>query len=147
MRRTLSSLAGIALGLALLTSLSRAAAAPFVVVVNPCTHASRLRRHDIERIYRRAMRFWPDGSRIYPVNLPFESPLRQAFHRIVLRATADSLATFWNRQYFQGVLPPPVLRSPEAIQAYVAATCGAIGYLPPALADESLVVVWRSPDE
>ncbi|MFQ5503322.1 MAG: hypothetical protein ACE5F1_00825 [Planctomycetota bacterium] len=38
--------------------------------------------------------------------------------------------TFWNRRYFNGVLPPPVLKSPQAIRAYVAKTSGAIGYIP-----------------
>ncbi len=147
MGRPLTSFVALALGLALLSGQARADPPPFVVVVNPCTHLARLSRHEIVRIYRRATRFWSDGSRVYPVNLPFENPLRQAFHRLVLRASADSLATFWNRQYFQGVLPPPVLRSPEAIQAYVAATCGAVGYLPPALVDESVRVVWRPVDE
>ncbi len=49
------------------------------------------------------------------------------FARSVLRTDDESLATFWNREYFQGVMPPLVLQSPAAVRAYVAATPGAIG--------------------
>src|SRR3990172_4586473 len=105
----------------------------FAVIANAQHRFATVQRIELDRVYRRLMRFWPDGSLVLPVNLPFESPLRQDFSQRILRARAESLATFWNRRYFHGVLPPPVLKSPQAVRAYVAATPGAIGYIPRAL--------------
>jgi len=119
----------------------------WVVVVRPSNPVRTLKRSELDRIYRRTTRFWNDPAAltpalpILPINLPPGDPLREAFSRTILRADDDVLSTWWNRQYFQGVLPPIVLRSAAAVRAYVAATPGAIGYLPPDLVDSSVAVV------
>ncbi|RMD84972.1 MAG: hypothetical protein D6815_02965 [Candidatus Dadabacteria bacterium] len=110
----------------------------FVVVVNPNNPVSAISRDDLERIYRRTLVFWPNGRRIVPINAPFGSPLREAFRKAVLRSKAETLATYWNRRYFDGILPPPVLKSVEAIRAYVARRAGAIAYLPPEAVDDTV---------
>lgn len=95
-------------------------------------------------IYRRRMQHWPDGSAIEPINLPGTDPLRQRFSQAVLGQRVEQMEDYWDQLYFHGVLPPHVMASPEAVLRYVAATPGAVGYVPLCEADDrvqlSLVV-------
>lgn len=111
------------------------------LIVHPANSVRSMAREELERIYRRRNRFWPDHSTILPLNLPGDDPLRRAFTAEILRSDEDELATYWNREYFQGVAPPAVLQSSGAVRAYVAATPGAIGYLSPDYVDSSVAVV------
>jgi len=128
-------------------STDASSASSWVVVVRPSNPVRSLKRAELDRIYRRTTRYWNNppvaamALPILPINLPPGNPLRDAFTRSVLRADDESLSTYWNREYFQGVLPPMVLHSPAAVRAYVAATPGAIGYLPSDLVDPSVAVV------
>ncbi len=138
MKRGAVQVIGVFLALFVLTGPVQSAEFDFVVIVHPSNPVSRISRDDLERIYRRTLSFWPDGRRIVPLNAPFGTSLRDAFRRRILRTTPEALATFWNRRYFDGVLPPPVLRSVEAIRAYVAKRPEAIAYLPRDRVDESV---------
>lgn len=102
----------------------------FDVIVHSGNPATTITRSDLERLYRRSIHYWGDGTPVRPINLPFDHALRRRFSREVLRSSIDSLVTFWNRMYFRGTLPPVVLKSPESVRAYVAKTAGAIGYVP-----------------
>jgi ABC-type phosphate transport system substrate-binding protein len=99
------------------------------VVVHPSNPARVLARSEVERIYRGRTVAWPDGRSIVALNLPGGDDLRSVFTREVLQSGVDELATYWNRQYFHGVEPPPVLQSTQSVCAFVAATPGAIGYV------------------
>lgn len=101
----------------------------WTVIVHPANPVRRLKATELERIYRRRQRFWPDGGAILALNLPSGDPLRSAFTEAVLHDSEEALATFWNREYFQGTPPPVVLRSSRAVRAYVASTPTAIGYI------------------
>jgi ABC-type phosphate transport system substrate-binding protein len=111
------------------------------LIVHPANALRSIAREELERIYRRRNRFWPDHSAILPLNLSGSDPLRHAFSTEILRSNEDELATYWNREYFQGVPPPAVLQSSGAVRAYVAATPGAIGYVRPDAVDSSVAVV------
>lgn len=101
----------------------------WVVIVHPSSPRRSMSRAELERIYRRRSRFWPDGSAIVALNLPSSDPLRGAFSSEILHADEEAMATYWNREYFQGVRPPAVLQSTAAVRAFVAATPSAIGYV------------------
>lgn len=101
---------------------------------------------DLERIYRGRTRFWPGGRAILPVNLGSSDPLRAAFTSEVLHDSEENLVTWWNRQYFQGVAPPAVFHSTQAVRTYVALTPDAIGYVMPADLDATVAVVEVSHD-
>ena len=111
------------------------------VIVHPANTIRSMTREELERIYRRRNRFWPDRSTILPLNLPGSDPLRRSFSADVLHDNEEELATFWNRQYFQGIAPPAVLHSTKAVRAYVAATPNAIGYVSADDVDASVAVV------
>ena len=84
----------------------------------------------LRELYLRRRRVWPDGSRVIPVNLPVDSDVRQRFSKRVLGRLPQDLSSYWDRLYFDGIQPPVVLRTPEAVCAYVATEPKAIGYLP-----------------
>lgn len=100
------------------------------VVVSADRAAESLDLDDVELIFKRKRQFWGDGQRIQPVNLPPEHPLRQRFTRSVLHLSPELQQDYWNEQYFQGVRPPHMLRSEDAVVRFLLETAGAIGYLP-----------------
>jgi hypothetical protein len=83
----------------------------------------------LRELYLRRRRVWPDGSRVIPVNLPADSEIRKSFSKRVLGRLPQDLSGYWNRLYFDGIQPPVVLRTPEAVCAYLAVEPKAIGYM------------------
>ncbi|MBI5506224.1 MAG: hypothetical protein HY899_15620 [Deltaproteobacteria bacterium] len=111
------------------------------VVVN---HDSTLRSLDAEvlrDLYLRRRVLIADGSRVVPVNLPADDPLRLRFSQLVLGRRPAELSGYWDRLYYEGVRPPIVLPSAEAIRRYLHADLRAIGYLAEEEVDSSLRVI------
>ena len=122
----------LAATLALLGLLSSAlvpAADETLAVIVAATRPDIPDADDVALMFKRRKVFWRDGSRIEPVNLPADHPLRQRFSRRLLKLSPEALEDFWNEQYFHGVLPPHVLASETAVLRFVAQTPSAIGYL------------------
>lgn len=115
-------------------AMATAAEEPLAVIVAP-GHAKGLKKEDLTLIFKRKKLFWNDGSKVQPVNLPASNPYRRAFSQAVLGATPEELEKYWNDIYFHGISPPFVLSSEQAIAHFVAATPGAIGYVPYCSAD------------
>jgi hypothetical protein len=89
-------------------------------------------RPDVElvrRIFELRQRFWPDGTRAHPVNLPATSPVREEFSQAVFGESVKEMAAYWNERYFHGTKPPPSLASEQAVLLYVARTKGGVGYV------------------
>ncbi len=84
----------------------------------------------VAAIFRRKLRTLPRGGRLVPVNLPADDPLRSAFSVAVFDLEPAAMDAYWNERYFHGVSPPHVVASVEAMLRFVAATPGAIGYVP-----------------
>ncbi|MBM4255301.1 MAG: hypothetical protein FJ147_05325 [Deltaproteobacteria bacterium] len=110
------------------------------VIVHPQRNGE-LSSNDIAQIYLRRKRFWDDGTPIVPLNLPSQTPLRTRFSRTVLNQTDARLADYWNRLYYDGILPPATLASTEAVRRYVASDMNAIGYVPEGEVDGSVRVI------
>ena len=117
-----------------------------LVVIVHADRDVRLTRAEVAQIYLKRRRFWDNGETIVPVNRNWGSPARDAFVRLVFGETVRRLEVYWNRQYFQGVLPPATLASDEAVKRFVASERLAIGYIPPDLVDASVSVVLRIED-
>lgn len=114
--------------------------ARIAVIVHPERHAS-LSVDELAQIYLRRKRLWGDGDPIVPLNLASGMALRARFSQRVLRQSEARLADYWNRRYFDGLMPPATLASTAAVRRYVAADPGAIGYVPAAEADPSVRVI------
>jgi hypothetical protein len=121
-----AGLVGLVLTL-LLPTPARADNRVAVVMANG-SMAEILSLDDLAAIYRRRKLFVA-GVRLQPVNLDSSHPLRRFFSRSVLRSTPEELENYWRNLYFNGVLPPFVLGSEEAVLRFVASTPGAIGYV------------------
>ena len=112
-----------------------------VVVGKGITPVSSLSPTLIEGIYARKRRLWDDRSPILAVNLPAAHPLRRRFSLWIFRRTPEEMQHYWSDEYFQGVVPPPVLGSEEAVLRFVSATPGAIGYVSACTADHRVEIV------
>ena len=111
------------------------------VIVAPGNASVRLDLPDIALVYRRQRQYWPDGTRVQPVNLAADHPLRRAFSRAVFGADPAALDSYWNELYFRGVRPPYVVASNEAVLRFVSQTPGAIGYVDACLVSSAVAVV------
>ncbi|WP_329741849.1 hypothetical protein [Dyella sp. A6] len=99
------------------------------VIVGATAPKMALNRDALRDIYLKKIFVDDGGHRLIPVNLPPASPLREAFTHSLIRMPDNLLQNYWNRQYFQGVSPPYVLASQQAVVRFVASTPGAIGYI------------------
>ena len=99
------------------------------VVVGAKSEVEEVTLDTLRELYLRRRRVWPDGSRVIPVNLPVDSDTRRRFSKRVLGRLPQDLSSYWNRMYFDGIQPPVVLRTAEAVCAYVAVEPKAIGYV------------------
>ena len=106
-----------------------AADRPFAVITAPGVPAHHLTLESISLIFKRKQKYWENGTRIQPVNLPTSNPLRRAFSQSVLGHSPEDLEDYWREMYFHGVLPPHVLESEQAVILFVNSTPGAIGYV------------------
>jgi len=112
------------------------------VIVSP-SRTTQLTVAEVAQIYLRQRRYWATGEAIVPVNREAECTVRARFTRAMFGGEARWLATYWNRQYFRGVLPPATLASDEAVKRFVASVPNAIGYVDARAVDDSVRVVLR----
>jgi len=110
------------------------------VIVHPGREVE-LNVAETAQIYLRKRRFWSQGEPLIPVNRNADSKVRKLFSRVVFGEQAGRLRTYWNRQYFHGVLPPATLASDQAVRRFVAKEPNAIGYVDAASVDSTVRVV------
>jgi ABC-type phosphate transport system substrate-binding protein len=120
---------------------ARAAERPFAVITAPGVPEHHLTREAISLIFKRKQKYWENGTRIQPVNLPTTNPLRRAFSQGILGHSPEDLEDYWREMYFHGVLPPHVLESEEAVILFVTSTPGAIGYVSACVPEHGVNVV------
>ena len=112
-----------------------------VAVIEHPDRRGELSLDDLAQIYLRRKQHWEDGEIIVPLNLASGMALRAQFSQRVLRQTEARLADYWNRRYFDGLMPPATLASTAAVRRYVASDPRAIGYVPAWEADRSVRVI------
>ena len=129
-----------AAGLLAFAQASPAASLQLAVITAPDAPRLRLDRNTLRNVYLKKIFVDGRGQRLTPVNLPSGTPLREAFARALLHMDDNQLQDYWDKQYFQGVSPPYVLASPDAVVQFVANTPGAIGYVAACQVDASVRV-------
>jgi hypothetical protein len=110
------------------------------VVVAAQTPSAMLTLDELAQVYRRRRQF-VGGLRVQPINLPAGHALRRFFSHTVLQKAPEEMEDYWRDMYFNGVFPPFVLASEEAVLRFVAATPGAIGYVSACALDRRVTVV------
>ncbi len=103
---------------------------PVAIVVGVQSAIDAVTVDTLRELYLCRRRLWPSGERVVPVNLPADDDVRARFSQRVLGRRPTELQGHWRRLAFEGIRPPLVLQTPEAVCAYVAAEPSAIGYVP-----------------
>jgi len=113
-----------------------------LAVIVSADRSAELSREEVAQIFLKKRRFWSAGEPIVPVNRNASSKAREIFTRRIFDQEARFLRAYWNRQYFQGVLPPLTLASDEAVKRFVAQERNAIGYVDEKIVDSSVRVLF-----
>jgi len=95
----------------------------------------------LKLVYLRKLLLDSNGHRWIPINLASSHELRQSFSLLLFQKLPEEQEEYWNEQYFQGISPPTVLASEEAVLRFVAITPGAIGYVRLGLVDDRVNVL------
>jgi len=108
---------------------SAAAEQTFVVVVHPDVKGGEISRPILSAIFTRRAPNWEDGVACQPIDQSMSSPLRAAFSEAVLEIPVAGLRRLWQGKISEGIEPPPVKASDQAVLDFVKSTPGAIGYV------------------
>ena len=90
---------------------------------------TKLTQQQLENIFRKKTLLTVNNERWVPINLIIGDPLRQAFSEKIFKQRPEEMESFWNIQYFNGIMPPYVVSSNEAVLRFVSSTPNAIGYI------------------
>lgn len=141
MDRLLRRRACVVLLFLLLGSPCQAAPSQGIAVIVSPGNSMGMSLERLSLVYRKKKNFWEDGQKIQPVNLPASHPVRRNFSLWVLNHAPEEMEDYWKEMYFQGIQPPFVLASEEAVIRFVASTPGAIGYVNRCLADHRVRIL------
>lgn len=107
----------------------------FGVTIKPMTLT------ELKNIFLRKTLLNEMGTRWIPLNLGADHPLRQTFSQKLFELQPEAMESYWNEKYFQGVMPPHVVTSEEAMIRFIASTPNAIGYILPCHLDTRVQVI------
>ena len=122
----------IAYGLLLIVSLIVSpvrATEPIVVITAANNSLNTLTLDTLKLVYLRKQLINESGMRWIPVNLSIQDALRRDFSLALFNLLPEEQDEYWNIQYFNGITPPKVVASEEAVLRFVVLTQGAIGYI------------------
>ena len=106
------------------------AAEPYKVIVNTSNPVSSMSKDQVSRLFLKKVIKWDNGQAVLPVDLPKNSPSRQAFSIQVHGKPVKAIESYWQQKIFSGRDVPPLEKSSDAqVLAYVKANAGAIGYV------------------
>lgn len=108
---------------------SEAAAEVLAVIVPHNKDIHQIDSSELSLIFWCKKLYWAGGKRIQAVNYSASNPLRLQFSLSILKSTPETQTNHWNSLYLQGISPPHVIDSQEAMLRFVADTAGAIGYI------------------
>ncbi len=124
----------------LLAPVAQGADGRVAVVVAAQAPAASLTLEELAQVYRRRRQF-VGGQRVQPINLPAAHGLRRFFSQSVLQQAPEDMEDYWRDMYFNGIFPPFVLASEEAVLRFVSSTPGAIGYVSACALDRRVTVL------
>ncbi len=115
-------------------------AADYAVVVSRQSPLAELDAGKLKDVFLKKRNFG-GGTRLIPVNLLGEDPVRMQFEAAVLHMERDEINRYWISSHFQGVTPPATQASLISIKRFVEKVEGAIGYLPLEMVGADLKVI------
>lgn len=115
------------------------------VIVATSNPLNKLSLDTLKQIYLLKKPMDDEGNRWIPLNLSLEDPLRRSFSQALFSISPEEHEEYWNIQYFNGVTPPKVVNSEEAVLRFVSMTHGAIGYVQSPKTDTRVKVLLTIP--
>jgi ABC-type phosphate transport system substrate-binding protein len=104
----------------------------FLVVVNEQNVVASAPRILVSRFFLKKASHWDSGAVALPVDLPADSPVREAFTRRVLAKSVSSIKAYWQQQIFSGrEIPPPEKAGEAEVLEFVKSNPAAIAYVSP----------------
>ena len=101
------------------------------VIVNPNVHQANISLNGLRAIFGMRHRKWGDGSLVRVFVFERDDDAHRRFCTDVLHVLPHQLQRSWDRLIFSGAGQAPIqVSSEEEMRELVAATPGAIGYLP-----------------
>ena len=114
----------------------------FVIVVNKANPVKTLPIVELRRIFMKQSRMWSHAEPMVPVDWDSTALIRQVFSKQVLNRSVREMAEYWVQQSMtQGIAPPSTQRSARAVLRFVAGVPGAISYVAPGDADDTVNVI------
>lgn len=118
------------------------AAADVVVVVSADSPVESLERAQLRAIYLGERNRFPGGEEAVPIDQEEGSEARAEFYNEHLDRTLAQVKSHWSKLIFTGRgQPPRAVESGSDVAEQVAENPNAIGYLDPALVNDSLRVI------
>ena len=110
--------------------LRNAAAADYVVIVNPNSGIERLGREEVINIFLGRQRKLPSGITALPVDLAVPSAHKEQFYSALVNKKLPEINSYWARLMFSGQgSPPRQAESTDEVLEIVSSSKGAIGYI------------------
>jgi ABC-type phosphate transport system substrate-binding protein len=125
LKRALLVLTAVALGVALFLGEALA----YTVIVNQTAGGPTLTADEVSRAFLRKLEQWPNGTKVEPIDLVADSPVREAFTKEIHGRPVAAVQKYWQTQVFAGRGVPPKEAPEEDVVKFVASTPGAIGYV------------------
>jgi ABC-type phosphate transport system substrate-binding protein len=117
-------------------------AASFRIIVQRENSINAVSREFLSDVFLAKATRWGDGEPTHVVDQRFDSPVRQRFSDAVLRRPVSAVRSYWQQLLFSGRgLPPPELESDDAVIRYVQSHRGAVGYVSPNAATNTVKVI------
>lgn len=118
--------------------------ADVVVIANSSTSISSLSRDDVYRIYMGKMKFFPNGTKVIPIDQPVGTPARSTFYSDILHKSDSEMKAYWSRIIFTGQGNPPIQEANDfSVASTVAKNKNCIGYVDSSAANQDVKVVFR----
>ena len=127
---TATFLAAWCCSVAATAALARAGEPCFKIVVHRSNPTAELASSKTSRMFLKRITKWPDGTRIVPVDLKPQSPIRKQFSRTIHGKSVTAIKSYWQRMIFSGRdVPPQELAGDREVLDFVRHEPGAIGYV------------------
>ena len=117
-------------------------ASEYAVIMNTHATVKNLSVKEIKNIFLMKKHF-ADDMKLIPVNSAASLEIRASFEKNILHKNRNKLNQYWVKKHFQGVQPPVVQASMNAVKLFVKNVDGAIGYIPIKLLDSNLKVLYE----
>lgn len=109
-----------------------------VVIVNR-DNTNRIDLAFVSRVYTGTVKGWPDGTPVFLLDQPEDSPTRELFYTTVLRKSVAHMRAIWSQNIFTGKgLPPKAVTADSDMKRIIASNRNAIGYIRASQLDDTV---------